>query len=262
MKVLVTGANGFIGRHLVARLNNLKDMIIYEVGKHTTTECYEKYCSDCDFVYHLAGVNKSLNNSDFTAGNVELTDKLLTTLKKYQNRCPVLYSSSIHAILNTPYGISKKTAEDRLQQYEKDTGAKVYIYRFPNVFGSGCRPNYNSVIATFCHNIARGLAIKLDDPCTVLGLSYVDDLTEELLQVLTEKVDQDNNDYCAVKEVKQDNIDYYVVKEVNHISLSEIAELLSIFQKSQEGSISLTPAEPFIKKLHNTFLSYLPNKQP
>ena len=248
MKVLVTGASGFIGKHLVAGLNKLTDMVIYEFDKHTTTECYEKYCSDCDFVYHLAGVNKAQNDSDYTAGNVELTEKLLTNLKKYQNRCPILYSSSIHAVLSTPYGISKKTTEDLLMAYEKETGAKVYIYRFPNVFGSGCRPNYNSVIATFCHNMARGLAIKLDDPNTVLRLSYVDDLTEELLQVLTGDVSQDDNGFYAVKEVK-------------HLSLGEIAELISIFQKCQEYKVSLPLAEPFIKKLHDTYLSYIPGKR-
>lgn len=249
MKVLVTGASGFIGKHLVAGLNKLKDTVIYEFDKHTTSECFEKYCSDCDFVYHLAGVNKALNESDYMAGNVELTEKLLTKLKKYQNKCPVLYSSSIHAVLSTPYGISKKTAEDLLMTYEKETGAKVYIYRFPNVFGSGCKPNYNSVIATFCYNIARGLVIKLDDPNTVLRLSYVDDLTGELLQVLTGKMNQDGNGF-------------YSVKEVNHLSLGEIAELISIFQKCQEYKVSLPLAEPFIKKLHDTYLSYLPDNRP
>lgn len=245
MKILVTGAKGFIGKHLTAGLKRLEGVEIYEFDRDTSLECLENYCSDCEFVFHLAGVNRPFNETEYRTGNVELTLKLINTLKNCKNRCPILFSSSTHAALNTPYGISKKAAEDILLAYEKETGAKVYVYRIPNVFGSGCRPDYNSVIATFCHNIARDLPIRLNDPKTVLNLIYIDDLIKEFIRVLKGKVN---------KKVE----DYFSVKSFSNLSLGEIADLLYIFQKAHENKVELPLPDNFIKKLHDTFISYLP----
>lgn len=244
MKVLVTGANGFIGKHLIQELNKLNDMHIFKFDKDTNLDLLEEYCSNCDFVFHLAGVDKAINESEYIESNVKFTSKLLNTLKKFQNTCPILFTSSIHATENTPYGISKKTAEDLLLNYRDETKAKVYIFRLPDVFGGRYKPNNNSIIATLCHSISRGREVLLDNPKAMLRLIYVKDLIQDLLLILTEENNQDSNVFCSVKEM--------------NLSLGEIADLIHIFQKCQEYKVNLPFTDPFIKKLYDTFLYFLP----
>lgn len=195
MKVLVTGAKGFVGKNLVAQLNNIKDGkarcygdltidAIYEYDIDSTMEQLDSYCKDCDFVFNLAGVNRPQNQEEFMQGNFGFASTLLDTLKKYDNKCPVMISSSTQAVLDNPYGESKRAGEKLMFEYSKETGAKVLVYRFPNLFGKWCRPNYNSAVATFCNNIANDLPIQVNDPKVVLNLVYIDDLVEEMIAAL------------------------------------------------------------------------------
>ncbi|MGI6431510.1 MAG: NAD-dependent epimerase/dehydratase family protein [Synergistaceae bacterium] len=176
MKILVTGAKGFIGKNLIFELRNRGYGDIYEYDIDTKEELLDEYTRECGFVFHLAGVNRPKETEEFMQGNFGFTSLLLDKLKEHQNRCPVMLSSSIQAMLDNPYGISKKAGEDLLFEYGKETGAEVYVYRFPNVFGKWCRPNYNSAVATFCHNIANGLPIQINDRNTVMNLVYIDDV--------------------------------------------------------------------------------------
>ena len=197
MKILVTGAKGFIGKNLVAELKNRNYTEIFEYDKDTAIEKLDKYTKECDFVFHLAGVNRPDNKKEFMEGNFGFTDKLLDHLKKHKNSAPVLITSSIQAELNNPYGKSKKAGEDLLLSYEKETGNKVLIYRLPNVFGKWARPNYNSAIATFCYNIANDLEIKINDPATVMQLVYIDDVVKDFISLL-EKREVDLETYCSI----------------------------------------------------------------
>ena len=181
MKVLVTGAKGFIGQNLIVELGKRKDIEVLAFDIDTPSEMLEDYCRDCGFVYNLAGVNRPEHVEEFMEGNFGFATTLVETLKRYHNTCPIMDSSSIQAALDNPYGKSKKAGEDMLLTYGKETGAEIYIYRFPNVFGKWCRPNYNSVVATFCHNIAHGLPIQINDRSTIMHLIYIDDVVEELL---------------------------------------------------------------------------------
>ena len=184
MKILITGANGFIGKNLIAELKNRGYTTILPFTKETENSLLEKFCKEAEFVFHLAGVNRPKDEKEYMEGNFGITLKLLKTLKKHNNNCPVLFSSSIHADQDTPYGRSKKEAEKLLFKYSEETGAKVLVYRLPNVFGKWCRPNYNSVIATFCYNIARDLPITVHDPNVTLKLVYIDDVIDEFIRAL------------------------------------------------------------------------------
>ena len=256
MKVLVTGAKGFVGKNLVAQLNNIKDGkarcygdltidAIYEYDIDSTIEGFEAYCKDCDFVFNLAGVNRPQNQEEFMQGNFGFASTLLDTLKKYDNKCPVMISSSTQAALDNPYGESKRAGEKLMFEYSRETGAKVLVYRFPNLFGKWCRPNYNSAVATFCNNIANDLPIQVNDPKVILNLVYIDDLVEEMI--------------AALKGEEHRKEDYCEVPIVHTISLGEIVDLLYGFkEQSQSLIVPEIPNNSFAKKLYSTYLSYLP----
>lgn len=260
MKILVTGANGFIGKNFIATLNNIRtgkdksfkidpSITIFEYDKSSDENVLKAYCADCDFVFHLAGVNRPQNQEEYMEGNFGLTSKLLGFLEESKNRCPVMLASSVQAEMDNLYGRSKKAGEEIIFSYGKRVGAAVYVYRFPNVFGKWCRPNYNSVIATFCYNIAHGLPIQVNDRKTELELVYIDDLVAELISVLGGKPSLQDNGFCGVTET-------------HRITLGEIVDLLYSFHKSREElSIPDMTDGNFVKKLYATFLSYLPEDQ-
>ncbi|MFT9486560.1 MAG: capsular polysaccharide biosynthesis protein CapF [Tepidibacillus sp.] len=247
MKILVTGAKGFIGKNLIAELKNRKYTDILEYSRDTNLSLLDEYCKEADFVFHLAGVNRPKEQSEFMEGNFGFTSTLLDTLKKYKNTCPIMISSSIQAELDNPYGKSKKAGEDLLFEYGKETGSKVLVYRFPNVFGKWCRPNYNSAVATFCHNIAHDLPIKVNDPSVVMNLVYIDDVVEELINALEGKENK-NGKFCKVSLVYT-------------ITLGEIVNLIYSFKKSREDCSIPDMSDAFTKKLYSTYLSYLPKDQ-
>jgi len=255
MKILVTGANGFVGKNLCAALKNIADgkdktyditpditVLPYDLG--TEPSLLDVYCKDCDFVVHLAGVNRPETEAEFMEGNFGFASTLLDTLKKHGNTCPVLVSSSIQAELDNPYGRSKKAGEDLMFAYGEETGAKVMIYRLPNLFGKWCRPNYNSAVATFCHNIARDLPITVNNREVNMTLVYIDDLVSEIISAI---IGTENREgvYCKVP--------------VEHkITLGEIVDLLYSFKESRETKLVPDLSDGFTKKLHATYLSYLP----
>lgn len=244
MKILVTGANGFIGKNLIAELQATTDHKVLSYDRETDPDLLEVYCAEAEFVFHLAGVNRPKEQLEFMDGNFGFTSVLLNTLKKYSNKCPVMISSSIQAELNNPYGESKKAGEDLLKTYGEETGSKILIYRFPNVFGKWCLPNYNSAVATFCHNIARDLPITVNDPNVVLNLVYIDDVVQELVRAL----DGEENRMDANCEVPI----------THHIRLGEIVELLESFKASRTDKSVPDMSNAFAKKLYSTYLSYLP----
>ncbi len=256
MKILVTGAAGFVGKNLCSALNNIKEgkdathsnLVINDIFEYditSTIEELEKWCVNCDYVFHLAGVNRSQNQMEFMEGNFGFTSILLELLKKNYNSCPIMLSSSTQAELHNPYGESKKAGEELLFQYGKETGAKVLVYRFPNVFGKWCRPNYNSAIATFCYNITRGLPITVHDPDVTMNLVYIDDVVEELLRALHHQETR-YGDYC-------------VVPMVHTRQLGEIVRLIQSFHDSRIQRTIPDMSDPFAKKLYSTYLSYLPS---
>ena len=247
MKILITGAKGFIGKNLIAELKNRKYTNIYEYYRETDPALLEEYCKKADFVFHLAGVNRPMEQSEFMEGNFGFTSTILNMLKKHNNTCPVMISSSIQAELDNPYGKSKKAGEDLLINYSKETGAKVLIYRFPNVFGKWGRPNYNSAVATFCHNIAHDLPITVNDPSVVMNLVYIDDVVNELINALEGNENRKGN-FCGVPVV-------------HTITLREIVDLIYSFRKSREERSIPDMSDVFTKKLYSTYLSYLPEDQ-
>jgi len=247
MKILITGAKGFIGKNLVIELKNREYTELFDYDTDTDPSLLDNHCKEADFVFHLAGVNRPKEQSEFMEGNFGFTSTLLDTLKKHNNKCPVMISSSIQAELDNPYGKSKKAGEDLVFNYSKETGAKVLVYRFPNVFGKWCRPNYNSAIATFCHNIAHDLPITVKDPSVVMKLVYIDDVVSELINALEGKENRNGN-FCEVPVV-------------HTITLGEIVELIYSFKKSREERSIPNMADAFTKKLYSTYLSYLPKDQ-
>lgn len=244
MRILVTGARGFIGKNLIANLKNEKQTTIYECDINTSTEDFEHYCKEAEFVYHLAGSNRPKEESDFIVHNTDFTNTLVTTLSKYQNYCPIVYASSIQATQDNPYGRSKKAGEELLINYAQSSGARLYIYRFKNVFGKWCRPNYNSVVATFCHNIAQGLPIEVHSSEMPLELVYIDDLVEELINKISNQTPQEEY--------------YYEISKTHTVMLIKIAELLHSFRDCHKKQIIPDLSDLFTKKLYSTYLSYLP----
>ena len=259
MKILVTGSLGFVGRNLVSQLHNIRDgkasnygiageeLTIYEYDMDSDPTELDVYCRQADFVFNLAGVNRPQDASEFMKGNFGFASTLLDTLKKYGNTCPVMISSSTQAALDNPYGESKRAGEQLLFEYSRETGAKVLVYRFPNVFGKWCRPNYNSAVATFCNNIAHDLPIRVNDPSVVMHLVYIDDVVDELISALSGR-EHRNGDYCEVPVV-------------HTITLGGIVELIRSFRQ-MPGTLSVPDlSDAFTKKLYSTYLSYLPEER-
>ncbi len=273
MNILVTGAKGFVGRNLVATLQTIADgrnnsygsitvENIFEYDINSTIEDLEGYCAKADFVFNLAGVNRPQNNEEFMSGNWGFASTLLNTLQKHNNRCPVMLASSIQASLigryaNGDYGKSKKAGEDLFFDYAAQTGAKVLVYRFPNLFGKWGRPNYNSAIATFCNNIANDLPIQVNDRNIMLELLYIDDLVDEMIAAL--KGEEHHCEFNGMDTIMKDDGRYCTVPITHKVTLGEVVDLLEQFRA--QPSTLLMPEIPigsFAKKLYSTYLSYLP----
>ena len=276
MDILITGAAGFVGKNLTAALQAIKDgkdrahpslelgeLYLYDID--SPAELLEDACQKADFVFNLAGVNRPQNQEEFMQGNFGFASVLLETLKKYQNTCPVMLSSSIQATLvgryaDGEYGKSKKAGEELFFQYAEETGAKVLVYRFPNLFGKWCRPNYNSAVATFCNNIANDLPITVNDPAVELELLYIDDLVEEMVAALEGK--EHHCEFDGVATVLCDDGRYCAAPVTYHVTLGEIVTILESF-KAQPQTLLMPeiPYNSFAKKLYSTFLSYLPKEK-
>ena len=273
MKILVTGAAGFVGKNLVASLKNIKENKdrtrpglaideIFEYDVTTDPALLDMFCQEAEFVFNLAGVNRPKDQTEFMEGNFGFASTLLNTLKKYQNTCPVMLSSSIQATLlgryaGSEYGKSKLAGEELFFSYGKETGAKVLVYRFPNLFGKWCRPNYNSAVATFCNNIANDLPIQVNDPAVELELLYIDDLVTEMLDALEGR--EHHCEFEGVDAVEQADGRYCFVPVTHKATLGEIVDLLHTFH--EQPKTLLMPEIPegsFAKKLYSTYLSYLP----
>jgi UDP-2-acetamido-2,6-beta-L-arabino-hexul-4-ose reductase len=247
MNILVTGSDGFIGKNLISELKANKNIQIFEFNRGVDAFKLENYCRVADFIFHLAGVNRTNDQSEFKSGNVNLLSTIIGFLKTHKNPCPIMLSSSSQAELFNPYGISKKEAEDLLIAYSKATGAKILIYRFKNVFGKWCKPNYNSVVATFCHNISHELPIQVDDENKILYMVYIDDVVKEMIRAL-------NNEETRVGQ-------FCEVPEVYSKSLGEIVVLINSFKNSRDDRTIPDTFDTFTKKLYSTYLSYLPTNQ-
>ncbi|MBR3705863.1 MAG: NAD-dependent epimerase/dehydratase family protein [Firmicutes bacterium] len=265
MKILVTGAAGFVGQNLIAQLENIRDgrektspltspeeLEILACSRRTSKAEFEEYCRKADFVVHLAGVNRTPDDSQFMAGNAGFTDQLLSHLEKNNSKAPVLYASSIHASSDTLYGRSKKAGEALIREYGRRTGAPVYIYRLTNLFGKWCRPNYNSVVATFCHNIARDLNITVNDPEVVLTLTYIDDVVDEIIRAAAGQPTQAGG--------SAEGEELYCVPVTYQVKLGRIAQLLCQFRYMRDTLQVPKLDDPFEKKLYSTYLSHLPEE--
>ena len=276
MRILVTGAKGFVGKNLCCALYNLKDGKdrtrpglkideVYEYDLDTPAERLDEYCEKADFVFHLAGVNRPKDNAEFMQGNFGFSSLLLDTLKKHGNTCPVMISSSVQATLigrygQSDYGKSKLAGEELFFDYAQETGAQVFVYRFPNLFGKWCRPNYNSAVATFCNNIANDLPITVNDRNTELELVYIDDLVAEMLDALEGKAHACN--YEGLNPVPVETGKYYYVPVSHKETLGQIVDLLETFKAQPETLMMPEIAKgSFEKKLYSTYLSYLPKEK-
>lgn len=259
MNILITGARGFIGKNLVEALKNIRDgkdktrkvspdITIFEYGRGTAPELFEEYCAKADFVFHLAGVTRPKNEAEFMQGNGVFTEDLIELLEKHGNACPVMLASSIQAERDNLYGASKREAESVVRHHGEKTGARTLIYRFPNLFGKWSRPNYNSVVATFCHNRANDIDITVNDRATLLTLAYIDDVVDELINALTGDENREG-DFCRV------SVTYPA-------TLGEIADLIESF-RDQPQTLEMRGIfeGSFEKKLYSTYLSYLPKEK-
>lgn len=276
MKILVTGAKGFVGKNLCCALYNLQDGKdrtrpnlhideVYEYDLDTPEEKLDEYCEKADFVFHLAGVNRPKDNAEFMQGNFGFSSVLLDTLKRHKNTCPVMLSSSVQATLigrygQSDYGKSKLAGEELFFSYAQETGTHVFVYRFPNLFGKWCRPNYNSAVATFCNNMANDLPITVNDRNTELELVYIDDLVTEMLDALEGKAHR--CDYDGLNPVPTESGKYCYVPVSHKETLGHIVDLLETF-KNQPKTLMMPeiPQESFEKKLYSTYLSYLPKEK-
>ena len=276
MKILVTGAKGFVGKNLVAQLKNIRDgkakcygdiaiEDIYEYDIDSTSEQLDCYCRDCDFVFNLAGVNRPKTQEEFMQGNFGFASELLECLKKHDNKCPVMISSSVQATLagrfgNSEYGRSKKAGEELMFQYGKETGAKVLVYRFPNLYGKWCKPNYNSAVATFCYNIANDLPIQVNDPNVDMELLYIDDLVEEMICAL--KGEEHHCEFDGVDTVFTTDGRYCAASVTHHVPMFTLCNSGYKFADMPKTlTIPEIPADSFAKRLFSTYLSYLPKEK-
>lgn len=275
MNILLTGAKGFVGKNLCVSLKNIRDGKdrtrpaltigeIYEYDIDTDPALLDEYCAKCDFVFNLAGVNRPQNSEEFMQGNFSFASTLLDTLKKHNNTCPVMISSSIQATCigryDSDYGRSKKAGEELIFAYGEETDAKVLVYRFPNLFGKWCRPNYNSAVATFCNNIANDLPIQVSDRAVQLELLYIDDLVTEMLDALEGK--EHHCEFDGINTVLCDDGKYCAAPITHKVTLGEIVDLLDGF-KMQTSTLVMPeiPDNSFAKKLYSTYLSYLPKEK-
>lgn len=276
MKILVTGAKGFVGKNLCAQLNNIKegkvrcysDLTVNEIFEYdldSLPEQLERWCQEADFVFNLAGVNRPKNQEEFMQGNFGFASVLLDTLKKYGNTCPVMISSSIQATLagrfgTSEYGKSKKAGEELMFRYAEETGAKILVYRFPNLFGKWCRPNYNSVIATFCHNVAHDFPIQVNDPSVKMELLYIDDLVDEMLEAL--KGNAHRCEFKGGESVPASQGRYCYCPVIHRAALGQIVDMIYSFA-DQPNTLNIPeiPAGSLAKKLYSTYLSYLPKEK-
>lgn len=244
MKILITGAKGFVGKNLIAELHNQGFHDLLEFDVDSDPALLNEYTRECSFVFHLAGVNRPLNQSEFMEGNFGFTSTLLENLKYHNNKAPVLITSSTQAALDNPYGRSKKAGEDLIFAYGKENGVMVFVYRLPNVFGKWCRPNYNSAVATFCNNIANELPIQLNDPNVLMQLVYIDDVVASFIEKL--------------KNGSGADVVFKSVEPVHSIQLGEIVKLIEGFKESRISLQLPDLSDAFTKKLYSTYLSYLP----
>ena len=276
MKILVTGAKGFVGKNLCAQLNNIREGKNKSYGDLTISEVFEydidcsleqldSYCQSCDFVFNLAGVNRPQNQEEFMQGNFGFASTLLDMLKKHNNTCPVMISSSIQATLagrfgTSEYGKSKKAGEDLMFEYAQETGAKVLVYRFPNLFGKWCRPNYNSAIATFCHNIANDLPIQVNDRSVEMELLYIDDLVDEMIHAI--HGNEHRCEFEGVETVPSEAGRYCYCPITHKTTLGEIVDMIYAFAEQPKTlTIPEIPENSLAKKLYSTYLSYLPKEK-
>ena len=276
MKILVTGAKGFVGKNLCAQLNNIRESKNKSYGDLTISEVFEydidcsleqldSYCQSCDFVFNLAGVNRPQNQEEFMQGNFGFASTLLDLLKKHKNTCPVMISSSIQATLagrfgTSEYGKSKKAGEELMFEYAQETGAKVLVYRFPNLFGKWCRPNYNSAIATFCHNIANDLPIQVNDRSVEMELLYIDDLVDEMMGALVGN--EHRCEFEGVETMPQIDGRYCYCPITHKTTLGEIVDWIYAFAEQPKTlTIPEIPENSLAKKLYSTYLSYLPKEK-
>ena len=276
MNILITGAAGFVGKNLTACLKNIRDGKdrthpelsvdkIYEYDLDTAPELLEEYCRKADFVFHLAGVNRPKEVSEFMDGNFGFSSRLLDTLKRCGNTCPVMLASSVQATLlgryaGSEYGKSKLAGEELFFGYSRETGSKVLVYRFPNLFGKWCRPNYNSAVATFCYNISHDLPVNVNDPRTELELLYIDDLADEMLLALSGH--EHRCEYCQTAPVPENTGRYCYAPVTHRATLGEIVDLLNSFRAQPDTlAIPEIPEGSFAKKLYSTYLSYLPKEK-
>jgi UDP-2-acetamido-2,6-beta-L-arabino-hexul-4-ose reductase len=244
MKILITGAEGFIGKNLIIALRSrgYSDLLTFDAD--SPVDLLDRYCGECGFVYHLAGTNRPRQQDEYMQADFSFTDTLLRQLNKHKNRCPVMFASSTHAALPSLYGRSKKAVEELLDLYAHETGAKVFVYRFPHVFGKWAKPNHNSVIATFCYNAAHDLPIVIHDENTSMHLAYIDDVTESLCDLLENKMTKEGA-YCTVP------LSY-------HATLGDIASRIRSFRGIRESNLLPEMTEPLTKKLYATYLSFVP----
>ncbi|QQP69549.1 NAD-dependent epimerase/dehydratase family protein [Carnobacterium sp. CS13] len=247
MKILVTGSKGFIGKNLVAELNNLEYKDILHFNRDDDWSLLEKYTKECDFVFHLAGINRPEKEEEFMEGNANLTSQLLNFLKKSNNKAPVLITSSIQAEQDNPYGESKRAAEELMFDYEQQTGTKIYVYRLPNVFGKWSKPNYNTVVATYCYNVARDIDIQVHNPDTQLILCYIDDVIKELTSIL-------NNPIIVEEKI------FKIAREYQ-ITLGILAKIIKSFKESRNDLMVPNMENELTKKLYSTYLSFLPENE-
>ncbi len=246
MKILITGANGFIGKNLICHLFEPKfnHIEVIKFDKENTIDELKPILSSIDLVFHLAGVNRDKDDSEFMRGNFGLTSELINALEEVNNPCPILITSSIHADKDNVYGVSKKAGEELIFDYGKRNNVDVFVYRLPNVFGKWCRPNYNSAVATFCHNIARGLEITVNDPNVDMQLVYIDDVIEEFINIITSRKANKEGQYC-------------VIPITHEVKLGYIVRLIESFKNEQNDLLLPNVKEGFEKKLYSTYLSYL-----